>query len=134
MRREFHFCNIKSKKKLFVFPFRRKSPIEKSSNRNRRKKKYKNWANGSNVEQISTLSNKIEITGNASKFAIFSAIRSTIVEFESKLHLVQNIQDKERRTGQNLTKSQENDTDGESANGDVTEKGMVIKIPQVSVQ
>lgn len=113
---------------LFFF---RKSPVEKSTNRNRRKKKYKNWPIGTNSEQNATSSNRIDITANASKFAVFSAIRSTIVEFESKLLLYQNIQDKVRRTGQNLTKSQENDTDGESFLGDVTEKSVVIQVPQV---
>lgn len=110
----------------------RKSPVEKSSNRNRRKRKYKNWAIGTNVEQISSCNNRIDITANASKFAVFSAIRSTIVDFESKLNLFQNIQDKVRRNGHNLIKSQENDTDGDSLLGDVTEKAAVIQIPQVN--
>lgn len=109
-----------------------KSPIEKSSSsRNRKRKKHKNWSAGSNLEQISNSNNRVDITANASKFAVFSAIRSTIVEFESKLNIYQNIQDKVRRTGQSLSKSQENDTDGESLVGDVTERGVVIQVPQI---
>lgn len=53
------------------------------------------------------------------------------MEFESKLNLYQNIQDKVRRTGQSLTKSLENDTDGESLVGDVTERGVAIQVPQI---
>lgn len=103
-------------------------------------------------------SDQIELEPNASKFAIFSAVRSFVLESETKFSQIygatQDVNGKrtpgsccclcattckagttaECRCHHGQTKSQENnDSENDSFTDDTTEKEIVLQVPQVSV-
>lgn len=110
-------------------------------------------------EQTASLirSDQIELEPNASKFAIFSAVRSSVLESETKLSQIygatQDVTGKsttaccchcattcktgvvvECRCHHGQAKSQDNnDSENDSFTDDTTEKEIVLQVPQVSV-
>lgn len=109
--------------------FNRKSPSR--GNRSRRRKRNRNCA-VNNHDQLSNI-NRIEILPNASKFAVFSAIRAIVMESESKSQSLFDILENNKKLQcHQAAKQQDVDTDAESIMGDVTEKQQItMAIPQV---
>lgn len=107
----------------------RKSPTGRG-NRGRRRKRNRNCA-VNNHDQLSNI-NRIEILPNASKFAVFSAIRAIVMESESKSQsLFDILENNKKMQSHQATKQQDIDTDAESIVGDVAEKQITMAIPQV---
>lgn len=126
-----HWAQINLSTHLFVILFNRKSPTGRG-NRNRRRKRNRTCA-VNNHDQLSNI-NRIEILPNASKFAVFSAIRAIVMESESssKSQSLFDILDTNKKLQcHQATKQQEIDTDAESLMGDITEKHLTMPIPQV---
>lgn len=112
-----------------LFTFYRKSPTGSRGNRNRRRKRNRKCT-VNNHDQLSTI-NRIEILPNASKFAVFSAIRAIVMESESKSQSLFDILENNKKLQCYQTvKQQDIDTDAESWLGD-TEKQFTMPIPQV---
>lgn len=111
--------------------FNRKSPTGSRGNRSRRRKRNRNCA-VNNHDQLSNI-NRIEILPNASKFAVFSAIRAIVMESESKSQSLFDILENNKKLQcHQAAKQQDIDTDAESIMGDVTEKQQItMAIPQV---
>lgn len=71
---------------------------------------------------------------NASKFAVFSAIRAIVMESESKSQSLFDILENSKKLQcHQSAKPQDADTDGESLMGDLTEKSTSMPIPQVKL-
>lgn len=85
-----------------------------------------------NHDQLSSI-NRVELLPNASKFAIFSAIRSIVIESESKSQAALDSAESNRKfaKNQNARSGGEADTDGDSLNGDVNEKNVPVPVPQI---
>lgn len=108
----------------------RKSPTGSRGNRNRRRKRNRSCA-VNNHDQLSNI-NRIEILPNASKFAVFSAIRAIVMESESKSQSLFDILENSKKLQcHQATKQQDIDTDAESLMGDITEKQLTMALPQV---
>lgn len=108
----------------------RKSPSGSRGNRNRRRKRNRTCA-VNNHDQLSNI-NRIEILPNASKFAIFSAIRAIVMESESKSQSLFDILENSKKLQcHQVAKQQDIDTDAESLMGDITDKQLMMSIPQV---
>lgn len=109
----------------------RKSPTGGGrGNRSRRRKRNRNCA-VNNPDQLSNI-NRIEILPNASKFAVFSAIRAIVMESESKSQsLFDILENNKKMQCHQAAKQLDVDTDAESLMGDVTEKQITMAIPQV---
>lgn len=100
---------------------------EKLAKRNRKKKKRKISTVYSH-EQSSA--NRIELVPNPSKFAVFSAIRTAVIETEAKSYLNEETRNSNKRLSDAALK-QENDTDVDSSTADLPEKATIIEIPQI---
>lgn len=70
---------------------------------------------------------------NASKFAVFCAIRSIVIESESKSQTLFDILENNKKlSGHQSAKAQDGgDTDGDSLMGDITEKTVSMPVPQI---
>lgn len=115
---------------VVISRFHRKSPTGSRGNRNRRRKRNRSCA-VNNHDQLSNI-NRIEILPNASKFAVFSAIRAIVMESESKSQSLFDILENSKKLQcHQATKQQDIDTDAESLMGDITEKQFTMALPQV---
>lgn len=118
---------------MHLLNLNRKSPTGGRGNRGRRRKRNRNCA-VNNHDQLSNI-NRIEILPNASKFAVFSAIRAIVMESESKSQsLFDILENNKKMQCHQAAKQQDIDTDAESLMGDVTEKQITMAIPQVNFQ
>lgn len=108
----------------------RKSPSGKNQ-RNRRRKRNKICA-VSNHDQLTNI-NRIELLPNASKFAVFCAIRSIVIESESKSQsLFDTLENNRKFPCHQAAKTQDGaDTDGDSLMGDIIEKPLSLPVPQI---
>lgn len=108
----------------------RKSPSGKNQ-RNRRRKRNKICAI-SNHDQLTNI-NRVELLPNASKFAVFCAIRSIVIESESKSQsLFDTLENNKKFPCHQAAKTQDGaDTDGDSLMGDIIEKPLSLPVPQI---
>lgn len=128
-----NFAPIINYHTIFFFIFFRKSPTGSRANRNRRRKRNRTCV-VNNHDQLSNI-NRIEILPNASKFAVFSAIRAIVMESESKSQsLFDILENSKKMQCHQATKSADIDTDAESLMGDITEKQVAMPIPQVRIE
>lgn len=75
--------------------------------------------------------NRVELLPNASKFAVFCAIRSIVIESESK-SFFDILENNKKLSCQQSAKTQDGgDTDGDSMMGDITEKPFSMPVPQI---
>lgn len=119
--------------RLLIFDLR-KSPTVGRGNRGRRGRKRNRNCAVNNHDQLSNI-NRIEILPNASKFAVFSAIRAIVMESESKSQSLFDILENNKKIQcHQAAKQQDIDTDAESFMGDVAEKQITMVIPQVNFQ
>lgn len=108
----------------------RKLPSDSRKNRKRDRKRNRICA-VNNHDQLSNI-NRVEILPNASKFAVFSAIRAIVMESESKSQSLFDILENSKKLQcHQSAKQQDVDTDAESLIGDVVEKQTQLPIPQV---
>lgn len=77
--------------------------------------------------------NRVELLPNASKFAVFCAIRSIVIEFESKSQTLFDILENNKKLSYHQsTKMQDGaDTDGDSLMGDIIEKPLSMPVAQI---
>lgn len=77
--------------------------------------------------------NRVELLPNASKFAVFCAIRSIVIESESKSQsLFDILENNKKLSNHQSTKMPDGgDTDGESLMGDITEKPVSMPVPRI---
>lgn len=115
---------------MFVCLFSRKSSSGYRWNRRRRRK---NRICGiTNHDQLCNIS-RIEILPNASKFAIYSAIRAIVMESESKSQTLFDIFENSKKLKcHTLNKTQDIETDAESLVGEATEKQITQPLSQVN--
>lgn len=113
---------------LFIVTFRKSST---KTQKNRRRKRNKVCV-ANNHDQLSSI-NRVELLPNASKFSIFSAIRSIVIESESKSQASLDGTENSKKVSksQNARNGAEVDTDGDSLIGDVNEKNVSLPVPQI---